>query len=106
MHFIAAPTFPSEAETLRSETLGAALHLIKSQYEYVVADLPHDFSEPAIQALDVADVILMVASPDMASIRAVTAALDTYDKLGYHKEKIKLVLSAPFPHSSLTKEKN
>ena len=105
MHFIAAPTFPSEAETLRAETMGAALHLLKSQYEYIVADLPHDFSESAIQALDAADVILMVASPDMASIRAVTAALDTYDKLGYDKEKIKLVLSAIFPHSSLTKEK-
>lgn len=105
IHFIAAPTFPSEAETLRAETMGAALHLIKGQYEYVVADLPHDFSEAAIQALDVADIILMVASPDMASIRAVTAALDTYDKLGYDQEKIKLVLSAIFPHSSLTKEK-
>jgi len=105
MHFIAAPTFPSDAETLRAETIGAALHLLKSQYEYIVADLPHDFSESAIQALDAADVILMVASPDMASIRAVTAALDTYDKLGYDKEKIKLVLSAIFPHSSLTKEK-
>src|SRR5688572_9295835 len=68
MHFIAAPTFPSEAETLRAETMGAALHLLKSQYEYIVADLPHDFSESAIQALDAADVILMVASPDMASI--------------------------------------
>jgi len=105
MHFIAAPTFPSDAETLRAETIGAAFHLLKSQYEYIVADLPHDFSESAIQALDAADVILMVASPDMASIRAVTAALDTYDKLGYNKEKIKLVLSAIFPHSSLTKEK-
>jgi pilus assembly protein CpaE len=105
LSFVAAPTFPSEAETLRGETLGAALRLIKGQYEYVVADLPHDFSEPALQALDAADVILMVASPDMASIRAVTAAMDTYEKLGYPKEKIKLVLSAIFPHSSLTKEK-
>ena len=105
MNFIAAPTFPSEAETLRSETLGAALRMIKTQYEYVVADLPHDFSEVSIQALDAADLILMVASPEMASIRAVIAALDTYDKLGYPKEKIKLVLSATFPHSSLTKDK-
>jgi Flp pilus assembly CpaE family ATPase len=40
----------------------------------------------------------------MASIRAATAAMDTYEKLGYPKEKIKLVLSAIFPHSSLTKE--
>ena len=105
LSFIAAPTFPSEAETLHSETLGAALRLVKGQFEYMVADLPHDFSDPAIQALDVADVILVVATPDMASIRAVVAAMDTYEKLGYKKEKIKLVLSAIFPRSSLSKDK-
>jgi pilus assembly protein CpaE len=105
LHFIAAPTFPSDAETLRGETLGTALQIVKSQYDYVVADLPHDFSDFTIQALDAAAVILMIASPDMASIRAVTAAMDTYEKLGYSRDKIKFVLSAPFPHSSLTKDK-
>jgi pilus assembly protein CpaE len=105
LHFVAAPTFPSEAETLRAETLGTALQLVRAQYEYIVADLPHDFSEFAIQALDAADVILMVASPDMASIRAVNAAMDTYEKLGYSKEKIKFVLNAIFPNSNLSKDK-
>jgi len=105
LHFIAAPTFPSEAEALRGETLGIAIQLAKAQYEYVIADLPHDFGEVAIQALDRADMILMVASPDMASIRAVTAALDTYEKLDYPKEKIKFVLNAIFPHSNLSKDK-
>jgi pilus assembly protein CpaE len=105
LHFIAAPTFPSEAETLRSEMLGTALRLAKSQYEYVIADLPHDFSEVALQALDTADMILLLASPDMASIRAVTAALDTYDKLDYPKDKIKFVLNAVFPQSNLSKDK-
>ncbi len=105
LHFIAAPTFPSDSEKLSGETLGAALKFIKTQYDYVVADLPHDFSEPAIHALDVADIVLMIVSPDMASIRAAIAAMDTYQKLGYPREKIKLVLSAIFPHSSLTREK-
>jgi pilus assembly protein CpaE len=105
LHFIAAPTFPSEAETIRSETMEKALKLIKGVYDYVVADLPHDFSGHAIQALDLTDVILMVTSPDMASIRSVAAAMDTYGKLGYPREKMKLILSAPFPHSNLTKEK-
>ena len=105
LRFIAAPTFPSEAETLRGETLGTALQLARAQYEYVIADLPHDFSDVTLQALDRAEMILMVASPDMASIRAVTAALDTYEKLDYPKEKIKFVLNAIFPHSNLSKEK-
>jgi Flp pilus assembly CpaE family ATPase len=49
----------------------------------------------------------MVASPDMASVRAVTAAIDTYEKLGYSSDKVKLVLNtpAPYPHTGLTKEK-
>jgi len=105
LSFIAAPTFPSQAETLHGETLGTAIRLLKGQYEYVISDLPHDFSEPAIQALDSADVILTVGSPDMASIRAVTAALDTYEKLGYAKEKVKFILSPTFPHSALSKDK-
>jgi pilus assembly protein CpaE len=105
LHFVAAPTFPSEAETLRGETLGTAIQMAKAQYDYVVADLPHDFSDVALQALDRADMILMVVSPDMASIRAVTAALDTYEKLDYPKEKIKFVLNAIFPHSNLSKDK-
>jgi pilus assembly protein CpaE len=105
LHFIAAPTFPSQAEALKGETLGSALKLIKGQYEYMIADLPHDFSDPTIQALDIADIILMVATPDMASIRAVIAAMDTYDKLGYPKERLRLILNPTFPHSGLTKEK-
>jgi pilus assembly protein CpaE len=105
LSFVAAPTFPSQAEPLQSGTLSRALEMFKSEYEYVLADLPHDFSDSALPALDAADMILMVACPDMASIRAASAALDTYQKLGYPKEKIKLLLNATFPHSGLPKDK-
>ncbi len=64
-----------------------------------------DISDVAIQALDAAEVILMVASPDMASMRAVTAAMDTYAKLGYGKDKVRLVLNATFPRAGLPKDK-
>lgn len=103
--FIAAPTFPAEGESLRAETLLTALNLLKHHYDYIVADLPHDFSEVALQTLDSADMILMVATPDMASVRATAAAMDTYFKLGYPKEKIKLLINATFPRSGLPKDK-
>jgi pilus assembly protein CpaE len=105
LDFIAAPTLPSEADTITSQTLEAALRLIKRRYEYVVADLPHDFHEMTLQALDISDLILLVASPDMASIRATAAALDTYQKLSYPVERIKLVLNATFPRLGLQHEK-
>jgi pilus assembly protein CpaE len=103
--FIAAPTFPEEGEALRGDNLATVLTLLKSQYDYIIADLPHDFSEVALAALDAADLILMVGTPDMASIRATAAALDSYTKLGYSKEKIRPLLNATFPRSSLSKEK-
>jgi pilus assembly protein CpaE len=105
LSFIAAPTFPEEGEALHGDNLLTVLNLLKGQYDYIVADLPHDFSDIALTALDAADLILMVGTPDMASIRATAAALDSYSKLGYSKEKIKPLLNAIFPRSSLSKEK-
>lgn len=103
--FVAAPTLPTEAIPLQPETVADVLSALKMQYEYLIADLSHDFSDLTLQALDLADVILLVASPDMASVRAAFAAMDTYDKLGYSKDKLKLVLNATFPRAGLAKEK-
>lgn len=103
--FIAAPTLPTEAAPLQAGALQGALSLLRRNYEYIIADLPHDFSDISLQALDTADLVLMVASPDMSSIRAASAAMDTYQKLGYSKGKIKLILNATFPRAGLPKDK-
>lgn len=105
LSFIAAPTFPDEGEFLRGETLSSIIVMLRERFQYIIADLPHDFSETSLSALDAADTILLVGTPDMASIRATAAALDAYTKLGYPVEKIRPVLNAPFPRSSLSKEK-
>jgi pilus assembly protein CpaE len=105
LSIIAAPTLPAQAETLKNEILSAALGMIRLHYDYVVADLPHDFNEPTLQALDLSDIVLVVATPDLASVRAVAAALNTYQRLGYPSEKIKLVLNATFPRMGLPREK-
>lgn len=105
LSFLPAPTLPAEAAPLQAETVHAAIELIRRNFEYVVADLSHDFSDITLQALDAADVIVMAASPDMSSLRAAFAALDTYRKLGYPKEKIKLAINATFPRAGLAKDK-
>jgi pilus assembly protein CpaE len=105
LDFIAAPTNPSEAESITYQTFEVALRMLKNRYQYIVADLPHDFQEITLQALDLSSLILLVASPDMASIRASAAALDTYHKLGYPAERIKLLINATFPRLGLQHEK-
>jgi pilus assembly protein CpaE len=105
LHFIAAPTYPTDAEKLDGDLLQASLKILARNYDYIVADLPHDFSDVALQALDAADLILLLMAPEMSSIRAAAAALDTYAQLGYERDKIKLVLNTTFPRLGLSREK-
>jgi pilus assembly protein CpaE len=105
LNFICAPAYAADAEALKLETLGASLKLLREHYDYMVADLPHDFSEVSLKALDIADVILLVLAPEMSSIRAAATALDTYGRLEYPAEKIKLVLNNTFPRHGIQREK-
>lgn len=105
MEYILAPTYPTEGEMLTGESLTAALQLALPHYEYIIADLPHDFSAMAVAALDAAEYILMVITPDMSSVRAAVAALDTYTKLGYKPDKIKVLLNWTFPRFGLAQDK-
>ena len=105
LSFIPAPTLPFEATPLEKETLNTALKMLRHEFSYIIADLPHDFNPMTLSTLDEADLILLLVAPEMASIRAAAAAVDTYTKLGYPPEKINLVLNAVVPRSGLSKEK-
>jgi pilus assembly protein CpaE len=101
LYLIPAPTYPTEAEELTGGLLEASLALLRPQYDYMIADLAHDFSAASVQALDAADLILLLIAPEIASIRAAAAALDTYNKLGYPLEKTKLILNWTFERGGL-----
>lgn len=101
LHIIASPKMPTDAEGVTSEHFEVALKLLKSRYAYIVADLPHDFSSFTLEALEAADIILLVISPEIASIRAASIALETYKQLNYPEEKIKIVLNWTFERDGL-----
>jgi len=105
LQFIAAPTYPSEAELLTPELFTEAFKLIQENFEYIVVDLPHDFSGMTLDVLDRADSIIVLLAPEIASIRAAAAALDTYKKLGYRTEKIHLVLNSTFERGGIPRKK-
>jgi pilus assembly protein CpaE len=104
LHVIAAPTYPVEGANLTGAHLNSALRLLRPRYDYIVADLPHDFGDLALQILDTADIILLILAPELASLRAASAALETYSKLGYPAEKIKLIMNCTFPWSGINRK--
>ena len=101
LHLIASPKMPSDAESVTSSHFDVAFKFLKNRYEYIVADLPHNFSSHTLEALEAADFILLVISPEIASIRAASIALETYKQLNYPEEKIKIVLNWTFERDGL-----
>ncbi len=59
----------------------------------------------SLHVLDEADAILLLLSPEMASIRAAGAALETYRALNYPEERVRLVLNNTFPKHGIAREK-
>lgn len=101
LDFIASPTYPIAVDSFSDEVWQTVLDELRNQYEYIVIDTPHDFSNIAIHMLNFADQIMMLLSPEMASIRAAVCALNIYDKLNYSLEKILPVINNVTPHSGI-----
>lgn len=92
--FLAAPGHPSEAEDIRPEVVAEVLQLLRRMYSFVVVDTAPGFRDVTVTALDAADLILTVLTPDVVTVRTVKQVLDLFGTgLRYPPEKIRLVLN-------------
>ena len=95
--YVASPRSPLATDAFSDEFWRAVFGEFKLRNEFIVVDLPHDFSDMTIQLLNAANWVLLVLAPEIGSLRAATSALEIYDKLGYTSDKIKLVLNRTTP---------
>lgn len=93
IRYIASPRFPIAADTFTNEILALFMEKVKERNDFVVVDAAHDFSDMAINMLNMSSSILLVMAPEMASLRSTMSALEIYDRLGVSVEKVKIVLN-------------
>jgi pilus assembly protein CpaE len=93
VRYIASPRFPIAADTFTNEILELFMDKVKERNDFIVVDAAHDFSDMAINMLNISSSILLVMAPEMASLRSTMSALEIYDRLGVSIEKVKVVLN-------------
>ena len=98
---LAAPRKPEQSEMIDGHKVKAVIEALKKRFSYIVFDLPHDFGEPTLTALDNSESIVSVMAPELASIRAMAGMFDIFDTLEYPREKINLVLNWTFEKRGL-----
>jgi len=101
VNVLASPRRPEDAEVVTAEHVRRAIGLLRTYYHYIILDLPHDFSETTLAGLDMADQILLMLSPETASVRCAANALGTFAQLDYPPKRISMILNWPFKGKGL-----
>lgn len=99
----AAPR-PEENEPITTAQVTSVLGAMRTSYDYIVLDMPHNFNDTTLAALDAADQIVLLLGPEIGSVVATTCAIDVFSQLGYRSDKIALVLNATFERGGLARK--
>ena len=92
---LAAPLRPEQAEMVTGKVVGKSLHLLRHLFDYIIVDTADVFSEVTIASLDLSDLVVLLAAPDLPSVKNTKMALEILQSLGYPDEKIRLVVNSP-----------
>ena len=95
---LAAPVDPALAETLPPSLVGDVLDVLTDLAAWVVVDLPSVIDDRAMEVIDRAGSVLVVASPDPLAAKDARAAVDLLERLGLDDRWL-LVSNAPAPGS-------
>jgi pilus assembly protein CpaE len=97
-----APPRPEMADLVNPDYLKRILEELRRQYDYVVVDTATIVNDTVLTALDLADRIVLVATPDIPSIKNARLFFEITDALSYPPNKIMLVINKVDRRSGIT----
>lgn len=93
LSLLAAPIKAESAEDIEPRHIYEIMESLRHRFDSVIIDTPHSFDAVTISALDHADQILVVLTLEIHAIRSTRRALEIFDRLGYPRKKIRLVVN-------------
>jgi pilus assembly protein CpaE len=84
---------PELAELVTVSAVHHALQRLRATSDYVIVDCAATFTQHTLAAVDAADVIAVVTTPHLASMKSALDVIRVLDKLQVPKERILLVLN-------------
>jgi len=93
LSLLAAPLEAHEVEDIKPQDVTEVLHLLSQRYESIVLDLPNAFDPVTIAALDMAEDVLLITTLDIPGIRNTKRALKVFERLGYPRTKVHVVVN-------------
>lgn len=105
LHILAAPSRPEYAEKISSAQFSSVLEYLTQLYAYVVVDTTSVLTDVTLAAIDVSDLIVLVTTQDIPSIKNCRLFLDLSQTLGIDRDRILFVMNRFDKRINITPER-
>lgn len=102
---LAAPPRPEMADKITGEQFSKLINYLRKMYAYLVVDTASQLTEVVQAALDTADVILLITTQDIPSIKNCNLFLSLADASGIRRERIQFVMNRYDKRVAITPER-
>jgi pilus assembly protein CpaE len=89
-----APIRPTDWRSVHAGHIERIVNLLCQTHDYVILDTPGTFNDIVARALELATMVVLVATVDMASLKDTLLAIDMLRSWNFPQDKIKLVINA------------
>jgi len=93
LSLLAAPREADSADEIEPQHIFEVLQKLREHFDYVVLDPQHTFDSITLAALDQSDEIILVLTLDIPAIRSTQRALEIFDRLGYPRKKVRIIVN-------------
>lgn len=93
LYVLADPPYFKQADNIQPRQITRLFNTLKETFSYIIVDAEASFDGKNIAALDNSDLIMLVTVANLPALRNTQRCLELFEKLGYDKEKIKIVVN-------------
>ena len=90
---LAAPREPSEADRINPPDVTRILEAVRNSFDYVIVDTPPALAETVLAAFDLSDMLYVMCTLDLPSVRNMSVFLGTLERLKVPTDNVRLVLN-------------
>jgi pilus assembly protein CpaE len=102
---LAAPPRPEYAENVTPEQFTKVIRYLQNLYPYVIVDTDSALSDITLSAIDICDLLLLLITQEIPSIKNARLFLDLTDALGVTRDRIMFVMNRFDKRIGITPEK-
>jgi pilus assembly protein CpaE len=102
LHVLAAPVRPEMADEVSADQVRNVLQFLKKKFAYVVVDTSSTMDDITLAVLDVTDILVTIATPEIPSIKDTRLLIDLLGVLEFPKERLFFVINKMDKRSNIT----